>query len=135
MNLERPHQFKVQGMVKGPWGIMGSCYYRYLSGQRYTRKINSTDLGLDLGQGDTTIYAEKRGSRGLPAFNVLDLRLEKTVRLRRLALSVFVDGFNVFNANKATGVEDLSGNASRVFGEMTAIQNPRIFRLGAKFEF
>ncbi len=135
MDLERRHQFKVQGMVKGPWDIMASCYYRYLSGQRYTRKINSTDLGLELNQGDVTIFAEKRGSHGLPAVNVLDLRLEKTVRVRNLALSVFVDGFNVFNANRATAVEDLSSNASRVFGRMTSIQNPRIFRLGAKFEF
>ncbi len=135
MDLERRHQFKVQGMVKGPWEIMGSCYYRYLSGQRYTRQINSTDLGLELNQGDVTIFAEKRGSFGLPAYNVLDLRLEKTVRFRKLALSVFVDGFNVFNANKATEVEKLSSNPSRTFGEMVSIQNPRIFRLGAKFEF
>ena len=135
MDLERRHQFKVQGMVKAPWGIMASGYYRVLSGQRYTRKINSTDLGLDLNQGDVTIFAEKRGSYGLPAFNVLDLRLEKTFRLKRLALSVFVDGFNVLNADKATAAEDLSSNPGRTFGEMTAIQNPRIFRLGAKFEF
>ncbi len=135
MDLERRHQFKLQGMLKGPWGIMGSCYYRYLSGQRYTRKITSSDLGLELNQGDETIYAEKRGSHGLPAFNVLDLRLEKTFRLNRLALSMFVDGFNIFNNNKATLAEDLSSNPSRTFGEMTAIQNPRIFRVGAKFEF
>lgn len=135
MDLERRHQFKLQGMVKGPWGIMGSCYYRYLSGQRYTRQITSSDLGIELNQGDETIYAEKRGSHGLPALNILDIRLEKTFRISRVAMSVFVDGFNIFNNNKATDAEYLSSNASRIFGEMTSIQDPRIFRLGAKFEF
>jgi len=133
--LERRHQFKLQGTLKGPWGINLSGYFRYLSGQRYSRQINSLDLGLPLYQGDETIYAEEKGSYGLPDLSVLDLRLEKVFRIKGVALSVFADGFNLFNENNATEVETLSSNSNRVFGVMTAIENPRTFRIGMKFEF
>ena len=135
MGLERRHQFKVQGMYRAPWGIMFSGYFRYLSGQRYSRLVNSLDCGLELNQGDVDIYAETRGSYGLPALVILDLRIEKTFSFNKTAFSVFADGFNIFNNNKATAVEEISSNPTRVFGTMTSIQSPRIVRLGAKISF
>lgn len=132
---ERRHQFKLIGSVRVPLGINLSGYFRYLSGQRYTREINSLDLGLDLNQGDETIFAEGRGSEGYQALYVLDLRLEKVLRVNKVSFSIFADGFNILNEGKATEVETLSSNPNRQFGEMTAIENPRMFRLGVKFEF
>lgn len=133
--FERRHQFKLQSSLKGPWGINLSGYFRYLSGQRYTREINSVDLEVDLNQGDVTIYAEERGSRGLPDLYILDLRLEKMFRINTISFGFFADGFNIFNGNRALEVETLSSNPLRPFGEMASIQDPRIIRLGAKFEF
>lgn len=133
--LERRHQVKIQGLVNGPWGINLGGYFRYLSGQRYTRSIRSVDLELNLSQGTETIYAEERGSRGLPDLAILDLRLEKEFRIGQTSFSVFGDAFNVFNDGKATGVYSISSNPNIEFEKMESIQNPRIFQIGARFEW
>ncbi len=80
--LNRPHQFKLQSMVRGPWGINVSGYLRAYSGLRYTRQVTSSDLLVPLNQGVATIFAETRGDRGLPAQTILDLRLEKAFRFQ-----------------------------------------------------
>lgn len=135
MNLERRNQFKIQTMVNGPWGITISGFFRYLSGQRYTRAVVSTDLGVPVNQGQATILAEERGSRQLPALPILDLRLEKRIQLGATSFSVFADAFNTFNGNVATAVQAVSSSSYLVFEDMTAIQDPRAFRLGFRFEF
>lgn len=140
--LERRHQFKLQGLWQGPWGINISGYYRYLDGARWTRQIRSYDLGLSLPQGVVTIYAEKRGSRKLPPLKILDLRVEKSFNIlggRKLGL--FLDVFNVLNANTATGVWAESSRSTKVagktvyFGQHTSIMDPRIARIGFRFDF
>jgi len=136
--LERRHQVKLTGMVKGPWGINLGTYFRYLSGQRYTRTVRSLYYGVDLYQGDTTVFAEKRGSHVLPAEIVLDVKVEKAFNLGPVVIRAFVDIFNVFNNNKALSVQALSNAPNQIvnyFGKMVTIQDPRIFRLGAKIEF
>ncbi len=134
-DYERRHQLKLTGVLRGPWGINLGTYFRYLSGQRYTRKIRSLDVGLDLNQGNTTIYAEKRGSQELPALMTLDLKIEKSIKLGSINVRAFVDIFNVLNNNKASDVYDISGHSTLIYQEMTSIQSPRIFRFGAKVEF
>ncbi|MCX6581742.1 MAG: TonB-dependent receptor [Candidatus Aminicenantes bacterium] len=133
--LERRHQVKLTGMVKGPWGVNFGTYFRYLSGERYTRTVRSTYYGIPLNQGATVVFAEERGSRMLPAEVILDLKVEKAFRLGPVNIRAFVDIFNLFNNNKATDVEDMSNHPTLIFENMVAIQNPRIFRLGAKIEF
>ncbi len=133
VDLERRHQFKLTGIVKGPFGLNFSSYFRYLTGLPYTRTINSKDLGLPFSE---TIFAEPRGSRNLPDLRILDLRAEKEFKLKeKMTFRVFVDVFNLFNENKATGVVTRSSSPSLKFEEMSSIQDPRVFRLGAKFEF
>ncbi len=133
--LERRHQFKFTGVMRGPWGLNFGTYFRYMSGNRYTRSINSKDLGLDLSQGDASINAEKLGSQGLPDFMALDLKIQKEVKLGPINVSIFVDIFNVLNNNKATGVYTSSSHPTLIYQEMTSIQAPRIFRVGAKIAF
>jgi hypothetical protein len=135
MSLERRNQFKLQAMATGPWGISFSGFFRYYSGQRYTRQVVSTDLGVDVNQGQATIFAEPRGSHMLPALPILDLRVEKSFRMGRTSFSLFADAFNVFNGNVATAAQAVSSSPALVFGEMTAIQDPRAFRLGFRFDF
>jgi hypothetical protein len=132
---ERRHQVKLTGMVKGPWGINLGTYMRYLSGRRYERRVRSQDFGVSLGQGNQTIYAEARGSRGLPDLFMVDIKLEKAFKLGPVNIRAFVDIFNIFNGNKATDVYEISSHPTLIFEEMEDIQDPRIFRLGAKIEF
>jgi len=134
--LERRHMFKINGLYVGPWGINISGFFQLMSGQRYTRSINSLDLGVPLSQGSANIYAEERGSRGLPATIILDLRVDKVFRFtNKYSLRIFADIFNTFNNNKATSVQSRSSSPYLTFEEMLTIQHPRILRLGVKFEF
>jgi hypothetical protein len=138
--LERRHQFKVEGLVKGPVGVNFSWYFRYLAGNPTTRTISSNRVGLTgasaLSQGTTTIYAEPRGNTLYPDFWQLDLRLEKTFRVSFINLGIFADCFNVFNRAFKTGMWMNSSNTSTYkYLQMTGINDPRIFQLGARIEF
>ncbi len=131
-----PHQVKVQGTWGGPWGIQIGGYFSYLAGAYYTRTIRSADLGLNLSQGNTTIMAEPKGSRQRPSLMSLDLRAEKSFTIaKKVRLSLMLDAFNVFNSNTLTNQETISSSPSIVFGKMTGIVAPRIFRLGARVAF
>ncbi len=133
--LERRHQIKVEGLMKGPFGINLSGYFRYFSGLPVTRTVSNNYLGLVLKQ-NVTIYAETRGSTYLPPVVQLDLRLEKTIKISSLNIGVFVDCFNVFNRGVATGMWMNSSNVGTYkFQQMTAINDPRIYQLGAKITY
>lgn len=133
--LERRHQVKVEGLVKGPFGINLSGFFRYLSGLPVTRTVSNNYLGLSLKQ-NVTIYAEERGHTYLPPVVQLDLRLEKALRIRPLNIAVFADCFNLFNRGVATGIWTNSSNLTTYkYLQMTAINDPRIFQLGARIEF
>lgn len=72
----------------------------------------------------------------MPPFLQLDLRLEKTFKISMINLGLFADGFNVFNRGAATGWWMNSSNtATYKYKQMTAINTPRIFQLGARIEF
>ncbi len=135
LDLDARHQFKVQGLLKGPLGINISGYYRYLSGGVWARTVSSSRLGVSLNQTAVTIWAEARGSRRLPPTSQLDLRLEKAFKIGGLTLSAFADCFNVLNRGVATSVWANSSNPTWPFERMMTINNPRLFQLGARFEF
>jgi hypothetical protein len=132
-----PHQFKLQGSYTSPWGIDVSGYFMYLAGQRYTRTIRSSDLGLNLAQGVVTIFAEEKGSRKYPDQMVLDLRVDKKFNLpgKFGRLELMLDCFNVFNANTTTSREALSNSPLYTFEKTLAILQPRMLRLGVRIEF
>ncbi len=115
-----------------------------MSGQRVTRLINTSynnvlrkDTGTPFrpAQGDVTIYAEKRGSTGLPDLWLLDLRLEKVFAISRINLALFADCFNVSNEMLITGYNMTSNNPNTPYLRQTGINDPRVFRLGARVEF
>ncbi len=142
--LERRNQLKVTGVVRLPFDITLSGYFRALSGTRTTRTINTiyaniyvqgTTTAFRPRQGDVSLYAEKRGSTGLPDLWLLDLHLEKTFRIKRTYFGVFADCFNVFNEMIITGWNMVSNNPNTPYLRQTGINDPRIFRLGARFGF
>jgi hypothetical protein len=135
LDLDRRHQFKLQGLVQAPLGINVSAFLRYLSGTRYTRTVNSVHLGIPVGQGQATINAEQKGSRGYPGRFTADVRLEKIFRSGKVTFGLFADAFNLLNSGKALEVNVSSSNPVLVFEEMLRIENPRTLRLGAKIEF
>jgi hypothetical protein len=81
-------------------GFNLSAVYRYNSGYAWGRTIRV----FDLAQGLEFARVEPRGTRRLPAVNVLDLRVEKPFGLPKSAarLGLFIDVFNVANQEPPT---------------------------------
>jgi len=89
-----------------------------------------------LNQVSETIRMEERGARGYPTLWTFDLRAEKAFHLGGTAfLKIFADGFNIFNNNAAISVQTVYGNTLIPFEQALQLQDPRIFRIGAKLEF
>ncbi len=131
---ERRHMLKVQGMMRGPWGVNLSGYFSALSGRRYARMVSSADLGISM-YDEEIIFAEPLGSQGYdPLFN-LDLRAEKQFDIGQFTLKAFCDVFNVFNDNTVISVRTISGRTEYDFRDPLQIVPPRIFQLGARIEF
>jgi len=134
------HMFKFQGSYILPLDIHFNAYFRYITGNTYTRGVR-----FSLDQGRRTILSEKMGSRRYEDRIMLDLRLEKTFTFAdRFRLGLMMDIFNVFNVDTITSwgatinsswFPDLSQYASsdghRVFG----LVSPRAIRLGIRFFF
>ena len=67
----------------------------------------------------------------LPTQSILDLRLEKAIKLGgQKSLHLVVDGFNVFNTNIATNMD-----YQFEYGKVTGIVGSRRFRGSARFQF
>ncbi len=68
----------------------------------------------------------------LPNLSLLDLHLEKAIKLGRgQQIQLVVDGFNVFNTNTATDI----GVQSEGYGRITNIPQGRRFRGGVRYQF
>lgn len=132
---ERRHEFKLQGLFKGPLGINFSGNIRYLTGYPYSRRVNPRDLGVEAARWSTWVFAEPRGSYNLDNLFLVDLRLEKRFKLgKKFAISAFCDIFNLLNGDAVTSIQ--TDDASwTTFQEVFGLQYPRYFRLGTRIDF
>jgi hypothetical protein len=125
------HQFttwiaKAHGTYETPWGVRVMPVVRHQSGQPFGRTF-TTETG-QLRYGTVTILAEPVGTRRMDNITVVDVRVEKALRLngnRRLA--ALIDVFNCFNANPEENIIWASGPS---FLRPVTIVPPRIVRIG-----
>jgi hypothetical protein len=104
---------------------------RHQSGQPFGRTFSTTELRY--ARGGVTVLAEPVGSRRMDSVTMLDLRVEKSVRLfgnRRLAVAL--DVFNCLNANPEQNVVWSSGPS---FLRPLTIVSPRVAKVGLSFEW
>ncbi len=129
-----PTLVKLLGTYQADFGLTLSGFYQYISGNNFTRTVNSTAaLGRSLNQGNVRQFAGERNAENWDAANVLDLRAAYDLGLGDLgALSLQFDVFNALNINTITNTQTLSGGA---FGRVLGFVPPRIFRIGAKLRF
>jgi hypothetical protein len=121
-------EFKALGSFRAPWltGFTVSGVYRWHTGTRWERQASS---------GPPFWYsaaAEPLGSRRTPNLHNLDLRVEKTFRLRTFVVGAYADFFNVTNLGRATLVHSGSGP---YFGLPWGWTDPRTGRLGFRVNF
>ena len=156
--------FKLLGQYELPKGISVSGTYNAQKGIQYERRVRFTpDLlrreaddpqcrtatngvctrARGLRQGSQVITMENVGKYYRPNVHLTNIRFEKTFGIGdRQSVQAMFDLFNVFNVNTVIGVEVLSnlvrdrhGNRVPRFGRATQILNPRIFRLGLRYEW
>ena len=99
--------------------------------------LNQYDFGFicDItGCGDRGVLLNEVGDDRLPTFWQLNLRLEKLINLGEYGrLYLAIDGFNIFNNDIALGRWMLVNDDG--FGKITEVSAPRVFRVGARYEF
>ena len=121
-------QAKLHGTWDTPWwDIKMTPILRHQSGQPYGRTFQ-----FGFNYGTQTVLAEPLGTRRQDNITLLDLRVEKVLRLGQTSLSGFFDIFNMFNNNAEQNITWSSGSS---FLRPSNIVPPRIARFGAKFEW
>jgi len=119
---------KINGTIEAKYGVRITPAVRMQSGQPYARTFVAT-----LNYGTQRILAEPFGSRQMDNIVLVDTRIEKLVRLGKArSVSLFVDGYNLTNANPAANINWTSGST---FLTPTTIVPPRLWRFGARFDW
>ncbi|MGB9764890.1 MAG: carboxypeptidase regulatory-like domain-containing protein [Candidatus Saccharicenans sp.] len=112
LDLDRPFSFRVMGTYQMFKDIYLSAYFYGYSGTPWARTVTIVAPQSWLGEHQAqnlpaTVYLEQPGTRRLPSFQSLDLRLEKSFRLgQSTSLQVYFDLLNLLG--KKYGIEDLN---------------------------
>lgn len=107
------------------WGLRSTAFVRHQSGHPFGRtlSIGGSDPGV--------ILTEPIGSRRMDHLTLTDVRIERTFGVSRARTTVFVDAYNLFNANPEQSASWRSG-AGQTFLRPIAIVPPRIAKIGVR---
>jgi hypothetical protein len=123
---------KVHGTYDAPAGLKITPAVRVQAGQPYGRTI-SAGAANGINYGSQRILVEPISSRRQDNIVLVDTRLEKVFRVNNSrAFSVFIDGYNLTNANPAANITWSSGST---FLLPVTIIAPRLARFGVKFDW
>jgi len=117
-----------------PWNINASAVYTHNTGRTWTKTTTLTQLDQAT---KPYLLLEPSGSTRMKANNSLDFRIEKTFAFKGTRFSLMLDVFNVLNQAIPWGQY---GTYVQVFygddmGLPLYVCDPRVFRLGVKFDF
>ena len=65
----------------------------------------------------------------------LDIRFAKTFQVRRTRLRGMLDIYNFLNGNAVTGVNNAYSPVGITWRRPSAVQGPRLFKIGMQLEF
>ncbi|MFQ6078916.1 MAG: hypothetical protein ACE5NJ_07265, partial [Thermodesulfobacteriota bacterium] len=146
--FDRPLQIKLMGTYILPYDFIISAYFQHQSGKPWTRHMRVYfPPDYDVQQSYVYINADERGSKRLPPFTNLDLRVEKRFSLGDYGkLNFYVDIFNVGGRNGIELYEDPEGylryyrtppyyKPRYTYGRITEAYGVRSFRLGVRWTF
>ncbi|MBP1772459.1 MAG: Outer rane receptor for ferrienterochelin and colicin [Holophagaceae bacterium] len=126
-------EIKLRTSYKAPWGTRFNASFVYLSGLHYTRYIRTPRLG---NREYFFVNIEPLGASTYDARRLLDLRVSHRFALgKKNAFELFADVFNVLNDDAVTSrVQRYYPGDPDQFMVLDQEQ-PRNFRIGAKFLF
>ncbi len=128
--------FKLSGLVQLPYGFNLSTVFTAREGY-----VRPTYVTIPVpGIGSTHLYGNPDGGAGiygdyrLPTMYVLNMRLEKTFPVLEGAnVAVALDAFNLLNSAHASKQDNVITSPN--FGQDQRILDPRVFRVGIRFNF
>jgi hypothetical protein len=121
--------FKVHGTFEPKWGLRFTPVLKHQSGAPYGR---FTRVALNYSS-TQPILVEPIGTRRQDNVTIVDLRAEKQLPLGpRAKVGLFLDLFNLLNANPAVNIQWVSGPT---FERATTVLPPRIVKLGVKLDW
>jgi len=127
---------KLSGLVQLPYGFNLSTVFTAREGY-----VRPTYVTIPIpGIGSTHLYGNPDGGAGkygdyrLPTMYMLNMRLEKTFPVfEGASVAVAVDAFNLLNSAHAAKQDNVI--TSPTFGQDLRILDPRVFRVGIRFNF
>ncbi len=127
------YQFVATGLYQAPWGIN-------LAANMVTRQGFSTPYFRNLvptadpiAPRKTVLLVDDVGDLRLPTVASLDARVGKEIAINRARINVDLDVFNVMNSNTVLGRE--YNLRLTTANQVREIMNPRVLRLGLRFNF
>ncbi len=128
-SYDRAFNAKAWGIVQAPWGTRAGVVARYWDGRPFARRS-----WVNLTQGPV-LYIPNDNAHVRTTFNLtLDARLEQTFARHgeQGSWAIIGEGYNLLNFENDTQEVDLTGPE---FGPRlaTALQPPRVFRLGLAY--
>ena len=126
---DNSHIAKLLLTYRGPWDVVLSGAFSYLSGQTFNRLVRTPGST----QGRLDMFIEPRGAQRYDPQKLVNFKLEKQFRMRgdeRLGLTF--EGFNLFNDDAITSRTTRSG--ASYFTPQGLVQARRL-RLGAVYRF
>jgi hypothetical protein len=129
------YQFIATGLYQAPWGI--NLAANMVNRQGFARNYFHSQVptpGDPLAARKTVnLVADDVGGLRLPSVTSLDFRVGKEFAFNRARFALDVDIFNLFNASTVLGRQfDLRFTTADTVQE---IMNPRVLRLGVRFNF
>ena len=115
---DRPHMFRLMGTVDMPrTGVVIAANLQHFSGKPWAATAQ-----IDLPQDDQRVLLEPRGSRRLSSQSLLDLRVSRTIPLRRSGrVELLLDVLNVLNDAAEEGLATSDDLFSPNFGQPTRL--------------
>ena len=123
----RTWQAKLNATINLRWGFLVVPVVRHQSGTPFARTFVQT-----LNYGSATIKAEPIAANRTPDITLVDVRTEKTFRIKAVRVMGFFDVYNMFNTNAEQTLTTTSGGS---WLRPTAITAPRVVRIGARLQW
>jgi hypothetical protein len=131
--FDRAYVAKITAHEQIPFGIQLTTIVAYFDGLPFGRKL----IVPNLNQGPIFVMATPRGEPGgfRTQFNMnFDQRASRDFQLRSMRMSLMLDTFNLLNLNRSLTEYDITGP---LFAQRkpVVVENPRVFRVGARLTF
>ena len=121
--------FKVVGRYVFPMEIGLSTSYKWQSGYNWARRISARLPNAGTERIHATEISDNRGDN----VGIWDLRVDYSFNFGdKGGLTVMADLYNVLNSNPVANFRSFAGSR---FREVIALLDPRVFRIGLRFEF